>query len=332
MWHEGILRKLKSYGFSGCILEWFESYLSDRQQRVIIEGYQSNYKSMAAGVPQGSVLGPFLFILFINDIASEVSANIKLFADDTSLFVIVDASSPDSGSVLNNDLKSIENWASTWDVNFNPAKTVTMFISRKQNRNQPLLYFNNQTVTENTKHTHLGVTFNQNATWSDHIQNIYTKAYSRLNILRMLKHKIDRKSLETLYSSYIRPSMEYAGSLWDCCTKAESDLLESVQLEALRIISGLRRGTSHVIIYNETLYEPLQDRRQKHKLKLMHKIVNHQTPQYLYDIISPHFHDNNGRYELRNSRMFEIPQCRTESYKKASFLQLWQLSTTLIMK
>ena len=274
MWHEGLLRKLKSYGFSGCLLEWFKSYLSDRQQRVIIEGYQSNYKSMGAGVPQGSVLGPFLFILFINDIASEVSANIKLFADDTSLFVIVDSSSPDSGSVLNADLTSIGKWASTWDVNFNPSKTVSMFITRKHNPGQPLLYFNGQSVTENTKHTHLGVTFNQNATWSDHIQNIYTKASSRLNILRMLKHRIDRKSLETLYSSYIRPIMECAGSLWDCCTIAESDLLESVQLEALRLVSGLGRGTSHDIIYNETSYEPLQGRRQKHKLKLMHKIVS----------------------------------------------------------
>ena len=91
-----------------------------------------------------------------------------------------------------------------------------------------------------------------------------------------------------LYSSYVRPILEYADSLWDNCTQQEAELLESVQLEALRIISGLRRGTSHSIIYKETLFEPLKSRRSKHKSKLMHKIIHGHTPEYLCDSVAYH--------------------------------------------
>ena len=90
VWHKGLLYKMESYGFKGNVLNWFKSYLCDRQRRVVVNGFKSSMQSLSAGVPQGSVLGPFLFLLFINDITNQVSSNIRLFADDTSLFVVVD--------------------------------------------------------------------------------------------------------------------------------------------------------------------------------------------------------------------------------------------------
>ena len=111
--------------------------------------------------------------------------------------------------------------------------------------NLPPLFFNG-TMLENSKsHKHLGVTFNSNGKWNDHINEIYTKACRRINILRLMKHKLDRKSLEQLYIGFILPILEYGGIVWDKCSKQKSELLEGIQLEAARIITGLKKGTSH---------------------------------------------------------------------------------------
>ena len=185
VWHLGLLYKLKTYGINGQLFEWFKAYLSDRKQSVIFEGYKSNTKLMTAGVPQGSVLGPFLFLLFINDITNNVTSNIKLFADDTSLYVTVndddDLDTP--AKSLNDDLSSINTWANPWQILFNPNKTVAVTFTRKHNNHHPPLLFNNQTITQHEQHKHLGLTFNSKGTWSNHISNIYEKASSRLNIL-----------------------------------------------------------------------------------------------------------------------------------------------------
>ena len=117
-------------------------------------------------------------------------------------------------------------------------------------------------MLENSKsHKHLGVTFNSNGKWNSHINEIYTKACRRINILRLMKHKLDRKSLEKLYIGFIRPILEYGGIVWDNCSIHESDLMKSVQLEAARIITGLRKGTSHAKLYTELGWVPLKVRR-----------------------------------------------------------------------
>ena len=305
---------------NGNIFKWFRAYLSDRKQSVVFEGFKSNTKLITAGVPQGSVLGPFLFLLFINDITNNITSNIKLFADDTSLYVIVhnenDLGAP--ASILNNDLSIITAWANKWQILFNPNKTVAITFTRKHDNLHPPLVFNNHTITQHTHHKHLGLTFNCKGTWSDHISNIYEKASSRLNILRLLKYKVDRNTLKSLYVSYIRPVLEYSDIVWDNCNNTESDLLESIQLEAMRIITGLRRGTSHQVLYMETQLETLQTRRLNHKLTLMYKIINKHTPAYLFNIIQP-FMNTNNTYTFRNNRIFNVPLTRTNSYKNSFF-------------
>ena len=110
VWHRGLIAKLKHYGIWGPLLNWFQSYLTNRFQRVVIPGGISEWLEILAGVPQGSILGPLLFIMFINDIVKEIHSNIRLFADDTSLYIIVDF--PDSAAqILNVDLERIYEWA-----------------------------------------------------------------------------------------------------------------------------------------------------------------------------------------------------------------------------
>ena len=106
VWHNGLLCKLRAAGVSGSLLSWFSSYLSERRQRVIIPGTQSDWKHIHGGVPQGSILGPLLFLLYISDIVKNIGSNIRLFADDTSLFIVVDNPNT-TAEALNSDLEII---------------------------------------------------------------------------------------------------------------------------------------------------------------------------------------------------------------------------------
>ncbi|PJE77770.1 hypothetical protein CI610_03303 [invertebrate metagenome] len=327
VWHEGLIQKLKMYGIDGNLLLWFQNYLSDRIQRVSTEGYHSQFKVVNAGVPQGSVLGPLLFLLYINDITDNVSTNIKLFADDTSLYVIIDDNPAQAAQALADDLSNIGEWAGIWDIKFNPNKTKSVIFSRKHNKNHPPVTFQNRQITDTAVHKHLGLTLQEDATWKEHILNIYRKAYSRLNILRYIKFKVNRKSLIKIYTAFIRPILEYADIIWDNCTHQSKQLLESVQLEAARIITGLRSGTSHNKLYEEIGWESLSDRRNKHKHIMMYKIIHGLSPQYLQDILIPFINNQNDNpYSLRQSRLFNPPLCRTNNYFDSFFPQMCRIT------
>ena len=133
VWHKGLLYKLSSVGISGSLLQWFTDYLNNRQQRVVLPGTASNWTSLQAGVPQGSILGPLLFLVYINDIVENINSSIRLFADDTSLYIIVD-DPINASNQLNNDLYKIHLWAKKWLVSFNPVKSESMIFSRKRNK------------------------------------------------------------------------------------------------------------------------------------------------------------------------------------------------------
>ena len=133
VWHRGLLFKPESIGVSDSLLLWFKSYLADRKQRVVLPGAVSAWKYIKAGVPQGSILGPLLFLIYINDIVVDIHSNIRLFADDTSLYIIVD-NPQQAANLLNADLAKIHLWASRWLVSFNPSKSESMTLSRKQKK------------------------------------------------------------------------------------------------------------------------------------------------------------------------------------------------------
>lgn len=172
VWHRGLIAKLNSAGIDGKLLLWFTDYLQDRSQRVVLPGCKSDCKRIKSGVPQGSILGPLLFLLFINDIVCDIESHIKLFADDTSLFAVVDQ--PDrSALVLQSDMDKITHWSKKWLVTFNPAKTESLLISRKINKPvHPPLLMEGQQVSQVASHKHLGIFLSTDCTWNDHIQYI----------------------------------------------------------------------------------------------------------------------------------------------------------------
>ena len=281
VWHRGLLCKLKAAGVTSTALKWFQSYLSNRKQRVVLPGVLSDWKSIKAGVPQGSILGPLLFLIFINDIVSDINSNIRLFADDTTLYIIVE--NPQSAAiVLNADMQKIDSWVDMWLVKFNPSKSESFIVSRKLNKPyHPPIYMGNTQIAEVNTHKHLGIILSHDCSWHAHIEYIKEKAWQRINIMRRLKFIQDRKSLEIIYLSFIRPVLEYGDTIWENCTQYEKKELDKIQNEAARIVTGATVLVSLQSLYQEVGWESLQDMRLKHKLNLFFKMQHDLTPLYL---------------------------------------------------
>ena len=259
---------------------WISNYLSSRKQRVKINSATSSLLSVNAGVPQGSVLGPLLFLVYVNDIAENLLSLVRLFADDSSLFFSA-TNLKDIEGVINHDLSLISEWAKKWLVDFNPIKTVAMLFSLRPIDALPLLNFNNSIIDFVESHKHLGITFSCNGQWHTHIKTIQKGAYKILGIMRKLKYSFSRQTLNQMYVSYVRPLLEYSSIVWDGCTEQDKTALERLQNEAARIVTGLTRSTSIVNLYKECGWNSLADRRYFQKMCFMYKCSNNLVPDYI---------------------------------------------------
>ena len=189
MWHEGLLYKLKSYGISGPLLILIKLFLTNRFQRVVLNGQTSNWKNILAGVPQGSILGPLFFLIFINDIPEGIQSNLKIFADDTSIFSVM--KDRISASVtLNEDLYLISKWAYSWKMSFNPdlskQATEIVFSKKRSDIQLPTLRFNNNILTPTKSHKHLGMILDSKLNFKNHLSEKISKANKGIGIIRRL--------------------------------------------------------------------------------------------------------------------------------------------------
>ena len=326
IWHKGLLYKIKKFGIKGDLLKWIKSYLCNRKQRVVINGKESSYIGINAGVPQGSILGPLFFLIFINDIVIDIGCTIKLFADDTSIYIVIE-NVINAALEMNENLNKVNTWSKQWLVQFNPRKTESLLISRKQSAHiiHPTLYFDQIPVAEVNSHKHLGLIFNNSCHWGEHIDYIVEKASAKLNVLRCLKFDLDRKTLQCMYFSFIRPIMEYGDVIFDNSPQYSKDKLEKINTDAARIITGATKLVSLNHLYTEAGFECLETRRIKHKLTYFYKIRNSLTPEYLRSIL-PLQHDQQHQYQTRNSSNYVAPQCRTCYHSKSfipSTISLW---------
>ncbi len=318
VWHDGLLTKLKEIGIQGNLLSWFRSYLTNRSQRVTIDGQESPWLNITAGVPQGSVLGPLLFLIYINDIASVVQNEIRLFADDTILYMEVDSPSVTAQS-LNSDLNSMMDWADKWLIKFSPPKTVTLNLSKKRKKlPRPPLVMNTVPVRNVDSHKHLGVTLASDLSWNEHINNLAVSANRLIDVFNVFKYKLDRRSLEKLYFTFVRSKLEYASIVWDNCPQYLINLLEDVQLRAAKVICGATNRTSRALIYKELGWQTLQTRRKDHRLATMYKIMHNSTPDYL---CSPIPVNNEHIYHLRNAKETPGVKARTSAFQNSFYPQ-----------
>ena len=332
VWHRGLILKLESIGIRGRLLDWFRHYLFERKQVVVIKGETSNTEVISAGVPQGSVLGPLLFLVYINDIVQNIHSIIKLFADDTSMSLGM-ADRQRRAEILSADLQTITNWSIDWKVRFNELKTDLLTMKRDSNLPEPL-HFGNTVLEDKPHHKHLGITFQSNCRWNEHINNIASKVKLLTNLLRSFKYTLRRKALETMYTSFILPIFDYADLVWDNCTQSQSQILENLHLEAIRIITGLPKGTSHNTLYIESGFCSLKERRRRHKIIMYHKIINDLTPEYLGDLLPPLVSTTNP-YHRRRPLERAVPSHKTDLYKTSFFpdtTRLWNQLPTFIQQ
>ena len=179
VWQEGLIFKLEQNGISGDLLKLFRNYLGNRKQRVVLNGSYSDFSSVESGVPQGFVLGPLLFLVYINDLERNIKSNVKFFADDTMLFSIVN--NPELSAIdLNHDLGVIHQWAHQWKFEFNPdpnkQATEVLFSCKTSSPNHPHLMFNGTVVTKKNEQKHLGFILDSNLSFKKHINEKIIKA------------------------------------------------------------------------------------------------------------------------------------------------------------
>ena len=326
VWHKGLLYKLHSVGIRGNLHRWFTSYLSNREQCVVLKGKSSDFKHITAGVPQGSVLGPLLFLIYINDITLDINSIIKLFADDTSLSLSL-RNPDDRANTLNQDLEKINIWAKKWKIKFNAEKTELLNFKR-DNLQTPTLTFDDIDLTDIDTHKHLGLIIQNNCKWDSHIDKITQTVTMLISFLKSYKYRLSRKTLNHMYKSFILPHFDYCDIIYDNCTQYLSDKLENLHLEAIRTIVGAVRGTSHQKLYEESGFTSLGERRKRHKLIFFHKIVHNACPSYLSERCPPLVAQIN-HYHRRRPLERHIPRCRTDLYSKSFFPEATRLYNEL---
>ena len=258
-------------------------------QRVVLNGQMSSWADVNAGVPQGSILGPLLFLIYINDLAVGLSSNAKLFADDTSLFSVVHNDNT-IAKELNNDLVKISRWVYQWKMSFNPdpsKQAQEVIFSRKTKKEyHPPLASNSNNVLETNSQKHLGDVLDNCLSFEDHLKMILNKVNKTVRLLRKLLNILPRSALCTIYKSFIRAHLDYGDIICDQTYNASfHQKLELLQYNACLAITGANRGTSREKLYEKLGLESLQLRRWFRKLSSFYKLIKREHPHYLFKLI-----------------------------------------------
>ena len=320
VWHDGLIFKLKAHGISGSLLLLLEDFLRERFQRVVLNGQASDWLEILAGVPQGSILGPLFFLIFINDLPNGLESKVKIFADDTSLFSQV-SDQIRSSNELNRDLWKISEWAFQWKMSFNPdpsKQAVEVYFTRKLDPPvPPVVSFNGIAITVEESQKHIGLILDKKLAFDRHLNEKLSKANRGIGLINRLRKFVPRDSLLTLYKAFIRPHLDTGDIVYDFPGNATfAQKLESVQYNACLAITGCFRGTSREKLYSELGLESLSDRRYYRRLVSFYKILNGMAPRYLSDLIPPR---NRATANLRIRPPLYPLYARTDRYRASYF-------------
>ena len=318
--HATLVSKLQSLGLNDFILRWICDYLRGREQRVILNGVSSRPKSVLSGVPQGSVLGPLLFTIYINDLADlHLSSKLVLYADDILLYRSIETSA--DYNLIQEDVNNIEQWMVNNSLTLNTAKCKQMLITRTKTHHQHQLYLSDQPLEQVQNYKYLGVTITSNLSWSDHIQSVCLKSRRLVGLLYRQFYNANLNTLRQFYLSCIRPHLEYACTVWDPYITKDIMLLENVQKFACKVICK-----SWSMDYNSMLayldIPSLKQRRLHLKTIMMFKFV-HRSSYIPVGYLLPNPPSN---YNMRNLTYFTVPYARTNAYYNSFFphmLRIW---------
>ena len=235
--HELLKSKLFSYGIGSKTLKWIHSFLCFRQQRVVVNGVKSDWAPVLSGVPQGTVLGPLLFSLYINDISSDIESEIRLFADDCVCYREI--KDEDDTMKLQRDIDRLGSWARKWGMRFQPVKCSMTHLTRKRIKKIHASYTLEGTDLENVESIkYLGVTITSDLRWNTHVSNVCTKANRTLGFLRRNLYSCPQEVKEAAYKGLVRPVLDYGSLVWDPPGVVLQEELESVQKRGARFVTG----------------------------------------------------------------------------------------------
>ena len=317
MSHRHLKLKLEYYRVRNQILKWISSFLEDHTQCVVCGGYTSDPANVISGVPQGTVLGPLLFLIYINDLPECVSSMCSLFADNCLVYRKIE--SERDIEVLQNDLTNLELWARKWLMTFNTDKCKVIQISLKPlTLNSYTLYGRHLKGVNEAKY--LGVTIDCKLSFTKHIE--CKKANSTLAFIRQNLKSCQRQTKADAYSLYVKPILEYAAVVWTPHTRCDIDKLETVQRRAARfVMSDYNRTSSITAMLHNLNWNTLYSRRRTSRLCLLYKILHN-----LVDVILPEYIVPSTRFTREHDQKFILPQSRIDTYKFSFFpnsIRLW---------
>jgi len=238
--HQRLMVKLKSYGITGRLLAWIESFLTSRIMRVGIRGSNSEWIDVTSGVPQGSILGPLLFLLFVNDLPGWIISSTKIFADDIKLWHKISCEA--DKQYLQNDLKIMASWTWKWQLKLNPPKCKVMHVGHKFDTRY---YIEDETGEVELEHVQeekdLGVFFTNDLKPSMQCQKSAAKARRIIGMVRRNFKRLDKKDFLLLYKTYIRPHIEYCVQSWSPQLNKDIKHLERVQKAATELVSSMKK-------------------------------------------------------------------------------------------
>ena len=271
--HEGLLAKLEHLGIRNSLLDWIRSFLIGRNQKVLVEGMASPPTKVLSGVPQGTVLGPLLFLIYINDISNGLSegTKLKLFADDSLLYRTI--KSPKDSEILQKDLNTLQTWEKKWKMQFHPDKCQLLKITNKTNQINSTYKIHNHIISETNSAKYLGITIDSKLHWKKHYLNITKKASSTLAFIKRNLNKCPKSIREKCYTTLVRPSIEYTSAVWDPHHQTDIDGLEKIQKSAARFVTNnycMEPGNT-LKNYKSLGWDTLEERRLQKKLSIFQK-------------------------------------------------------------
>ena len=323
--HRSLLKKLHHYGIDNNIHTWITSFLTNGIQSAVVDGATSLPTKVISGVPQGTVLGTLLFLLYINDLPSVVSSQVRLYADDCILYRAIQT--VQDQLQLQKDLNDLEQWAKKWGMEFNAKKCEIMRISRSSKPLQHLYSIGGEILSEVHKAKYLGITLSDTLSWSPYVNETVNKASGKIAFLPRNLHQCPQRLKEQAYLALVHSVLEYEASVWDPHLKKDVNALEGVQRCTSHFVTNNYDLTSSVTAMLKSLgWESLQDGWRDIRLALMYKIVHAQVAIPANDLLVK----ADSRTWANHKHKFRHIPATSEAYKHSFFPELSHNGTAFL--
>ena len=322
--HDILLKKLEEYGISGLELDWFTSYLHERKQFCKVNSTSSSINAIGCGVPQGSCLGPLLFLVYINDLPFCLNkGKVTMYADDTAISHSSRCLSKLQDD-LNQDLVNLQNWLHGNKLSLNVVKTQSLIIGsrpniqkiEKQTEAKPSFEIGDQKINMITDTKYLGVQIDDKLQWDRHTEHVKAKALRALGLIKHAKKFLPSGDLQKMYRGIVEPHFSYCCSVWGCCSETKLNSLQKIQNRAARITTNSPYDASAAPLLQNLGWPSIKDLIRKETATLTYKALNSLAPQYLGELFSK-CSEGSDRILRSTETNLQIPLLRTSTGQKA---------------